>query len=624
MAKQLVSPVERHLEKAILGVAGILLLGAIAKYLVTSPNQLEMGGEAVSPNAIDEKVAEKAAVVRLAIRNARPPESGVEPLYEVLIDVLDPFRHAGLSIEAPAAVPIGPEVPTVDKVVIRAGEKKLVEMMKLGKPIVRHGRSTFIRDSDGTGGDSFPPADWVTVSAVFNVEQQMQRQMHEYGPKRNEVIFGRVEMQRRARRDDGSWSEDDWALVDTWPAGAVPPKPEVRLAMEEGQWVLPRDVRSSLERFLNELRERKTQLDLIRPLPLDVQDGTAWGVPIITSRRDVLLQDYEYLYPNQPLEGEPDDRYPDAPTEVTGAIDVDRTPQQIIKGLLEESRQYLELAQQTRSLGDVTKAYNRAFSAKQHPAATRRDKTDADGLMRRANQLEDDIKRGIRPGRRHEPVRPGPVEKTQERLHSQQLWIHDAWPGSIKNGNTYQYRLRVWIYNCLAGEPNKFSDPHDAKTVFIEGPWSEPTDPVMIELDTYYFVTNSDAKKDIVSIEMCKWFEGVWVKDRFKFKVGDALNDSSRQKVPPLEGGEGFDMPLITFAADASIVDIDHQRRHRERKRAGRGGVKFEPLSPTCSVVFVDSEGRLHERFLPTDKGHPAKATVLARVWKPPRRKAGP
>jgi hypothetical protein len=571
MAKQLVSPVERHLEKAILGVAGILLLGAIAKYLVTSPNQLEMGGEAVSPNTIDEKVAEKAAVVRLAIRNARPPESGVEPLYEVLIDVLDPFRHAGLSIEAPAAVPIGPEVPTVDKVVIRAGEKKLVEMMKLGKPIVRHGRSTFIRDSDGTGGDSFPPADWVTVSAVFNVEQQMQRQMHEYGPKRNEVIFGRVEMQRRARRDDGSWSED-----------------------------------------------------VIRPLPLDVQDGTAWGVPIITSRRDVLLQDYEYLYPNQPLEGEPDDRYPDAPTEVTGAIDVDRTPQQIIKGLLEESRQYLELAQQTRSLGDVTKAYNRAFSAKQHPAATRRDKTDADGLMRRANQLEDDIKRGIRPGRRHEPVRPGPVEKTQERLHSQQLWIHDAWPGSIKNGNTYQYRLRVWIYNCLAGEPNKFSDPHDAKTVFIEGPWSEPTDPVMIELDTYYFVTNSDAKKDIVSIEMCKWFEGVWVKDRFKFKVGDALNDSSRQKVPPLEGGEGFDMPLITFAADASIVDIDHQRRHRERKRAGRGGVKFEPLSPTCSVVFVDSEGRLHERFLPTDKGHPAKATVLARVWKPPRRKAGP
>ena len=45
MAKQLVSPVERHVEKGILGVAVVLLLGVVAMYLVSSPNQMELGGE---------------------------------------------------------------------------------------------------------------------------------------------------------------------------------------------------------------------------------------------------------------------------------------------------------------------------------------------------------------------------------------------------------------------------------------------------------------------------------------------------------------------------------------------------------------------------------------------------
>ena len=108
MAKQLVGPVERHLEKAVLGVAGILLLGAIGGYLVTSPNQLEVGGETVSPKTIDAKVVRKATDVRRRIETARPTEPEFEPLYDVFEQELDPFKRANLPLEAPAAVSIGP------------------------------------------------------------------------------------------------------------------------------------------------------------------------------------------------------------------------------------------------------------------------------------------------------------------------------------------------------------------------------------------------------------------------------------------------------------------------------------------------------------------------------------
>jgi len=43
MAKQLVNPIERHVEKAVLGLTGLALVAVIALYLVTSPNQIELG-----------------------------------------------------------------------------------------------------------------------------------------------------------------------------------------------------------------------------------------------------------------------------------------------------------------------------------------------------------------------------------------------------------------------------------------------------------------------------------------------------------------------------------------------------------------------------------------------------
>ena len=52
MAKQLVNPVERHVEKAIASVAAIVLIGVIARYFVMSPNQLEIGGSSAHRHAV--------------------------------------------------------------------------------------------------------------------------------------------------------------------------------------------------------------------------------------------------------------------------------------------------------------------------------------------------------------------------------------------------------------------------------------------------------------------------------------------------------------------------------------------------------------------------------------------
>ena len=224
MAKQLVNPIERHVEKAALGIAGLLLIGVIVKYLVTSPNQLDLGGEFVSPGTIDQRVAQKAAEVRERIRRARIEVEMPEPFHEEFLANLDPFQHGEFALTLPAVVTIGPEVPIIDPAQAVAGQAELVKVVPTGKPATTFGRSTFLIQVPG-GGDLYSAANWVTISALFKVKQQMSEQQREYGATRKEVIFGPVQLQRRARREDGSWLEGGWEFVEPSPAGEVPPQP---------------------------------------------------------------------------------------------------------------------------------------------------------------------------------------------------------------------------------------------------------------------------------------------------------------------------------------------------------------------------------------------------------------
>ena len=54
MAKQLVGPAERHLDKAILGLACLALVWVVIRYGVSSPNRIDLDGEMVSPSNIDQ------------------------------------------------------------------------------------------------------------------------------------------------------------------------------------------------------------------------------------------------------------------------------------------------------------------------------------------------------------------------------------------------------------------------------------------------------------------------------------------------------------------------------------------------------------------------------------------
>ncbi len=622
MAKQLVNPIERHLEKAVLGVAGLVLVVVVGKYAVSSSNQLEIGGKLVSPKDIDSVLAQKAATVRDRIFRAPPDEEMPEALYDTFVEELDPYRRAELPRSLPAAVAIGPTVQLVDAAEGGWGRTELVAVAPTETPTATHGRSTFLLETESR--DLHRPANWVTVSVVFDVKGQMARQRRTYGATLKEVAFGRPQLQRRARHVDGSWSDADWENVVPWSwlAPEMPSEPEIALLADGDEVVVVSRVLDEVERFFDELGAPLLQLALLRPVLPPVVNGDQWDFPYITSRRDVLDQDDYYLNSEQRPATDPVDRYRDEAAAVPAAEVL--TDAERIAWTFQEIEQLLNSARENLSSNHAIRAHNLAFDLSRDESASRNDRTKAAQKMQEANETEIDIDRIKRSGRgpTRAPAPKDDEEFTREPPAAEQMWVHDVRPGTdedreaVQSGVTYQYRIRPVITNRLAGRPEKLQNPEDATALFIPGEWTEPVE-VTIKHDSRFFVASKDPRNKEVGIEFFRWFEGNWFRSRrTKFKTGAPLQDSQRVEVPGFLDQEKTERANVDFEADATVVDIDFERTYRERRKgSSRTGVKFGPPTSACCVTLVDSQGRLVERFVPTDKGHPEKRAIG--LWKP-------
>ncbi len=612
MAKQLVNPIERHAEKAVLGIALLLLIAVAVKYVFSSPNKIVLGGEAVAPRSVDARLAQKAVEIADRIRNASPQETAAEPLIDEFLKQRAPLKADPL----PLAVALGPPVPLIDSPEAVVGRATLVQIQRPEKPAATFGRSTLlIQNSDLS--TSRVPANWVTVSVVQDVKALSELQRRTWGATKADVVFMPPELERRIRRSDGSWSDVDWTPITPWPTFRLPSPPEMRMTQDGAQVEFHKDDRSRFEKYEAEIAEPAVQLGIIRPLPAEtVRDENPWRFPVISSYEEVMKQDDEYLHPKDPPKTSPEDRY--GLKQVEPAKETQKAPQTQADFLnleLEGARKLLEDAKKSRSRNDALNAYNIAFGIETNPNAPADLKQKARMLKQEADLAQQDIAHGggQRPGPQGADPKGAQATVVRDKSPKQQIWVHDAAVGSVASGATYQYRMRVRILNRLAALPESFEDPADAGVLIVASDWSDPVDAVTIPEDSLFFVTRDDPKRREASVEFYRWYDGVWVKSgTAKFTEGEKLIHETRTPVPNLQDRHVADTPLVTFEADAMLMDLDFARPFRDRKSGlTASGVKFGSPENTTAAVFVDSQGRPFERIVPLDKAHPDKRSII-------------
>lgn len=640
MAKQTVSALERHLDKGILGVTGLVLLGAVAMFLVSSPNKVELsGGDVVTPGTIDEQVERQAERALSSIQSARPKEAAEDadappPDLAVFSDIC---QFAAIPPQLARSVGFLPVVPIFSNVTAVAVE--LVKPFPLPKPVLASGRSCLAFEEEvywAQGMDDyqdFPeairemsePVNWVTVSSLWNREAQVRENAKSYQKGRQLAVLGGIELQRRTRRADGSWSDEDWQTVEPYLRAKLPPIDEIPIAVDEktGRAAATAESLQISSQTLSLLQDPIVQMNMLRPIVATPACGDPWSYPKIEGS-DPVFQDDEYFYP------EVDIGYVPSPATMTDRYQVTVKPKWISGVTPTEAddcggdwKERFKLAEEAfmdaLKRGDktvesnannyVVQCYNICMDPEVKAAALKikekMDKLSAPGPVPSGPKAPPGV-----PQNRAGDVAVGIAHK-QEPI--QQVWAIDGNRGSVVGGRTYQYRIRPLLYNPYFGNPQALKNPQDAKIPFVRGDWSEPSDPLYIEPDTQVFARSATKGKDEVYLEMFRWFEGVWVKHNPKFTVGDALVSDFRCDVADDK------KELVTFNADAVLLDVEFDRPWCGRERgSSRTGVKFEPLPEgAAAIALVDASGNVVERIIDVDKVTPRKKQIEAKVFKP-------
>jgi len=372
----------------------------------------------------------------------------------------------------------------------------------------------------------------------------------------------------------------------------------------------------------------------MRPLPARYYDGDTWDHP----SNQVMIQDTEILFPKEPID--PNNLYDRYPEETPGVKEEkadkadkpeDLDPNENCREFIAERMAEFERAFAQEDLSEQNAAHNRILAIIQR--STFYDGACVDLAKRRKAEIDqkqvdwkDRIERWQRENRKRQiqvkpPLpRPRPTGTGElgpmvagEKSPLQEVWVHDARLDSVVGGQTYQYRMRAKLFNLYAGQPKPLKNKEDATKWFIHSEWSEPSDPVYIQPETQFFVRTGSEKRGDVSVDLYKWYKGVWVGGTFKVKVGDQIGGEARTQGPDEENPT----PLVDFATGVTVVDVDFHRPIRSRDKASKTGVKYVKAGETVALVLMDEAGTVFERLASIDREDPHSRTMRESLFKP-------
>ena len=177
------------------------------------------------------------------------------------------------------------------------------------------------------------------------------------------------------------------------------------------------------------------------------------------------------------------------------------------------------------------------------------------------------------------PSLVGPVEP---QYNYATVWAHDL---SVRPGQTYQYRMRVAVFNPVYGHPN-CGDEQAKWTPERVGEWSEPSAAVTIpRLVHFYFV---GVFGDRATMELHRWIHGQWVIARsVTCRVGTPVVCS--KPVPIKIPGSGKEVTeTVDLSPGVLLVDM----------------IRKFPYTPTGMrtittnvLIFSDTQGNLGQRI---------------------------
>lgn len=557
--KNVLLALEKQVDKIVLGVFVLLALFFLWVYVVRNPYGAKVDGRKVTPSNIDRVVKQKADNLKVQLGEPSDPiryDKSYASDYKTLLQcpfedidaamVLFQLPRAGTETIQDDRLYTLPDVPALADVKISHLRGAAQIPAQLVSPDIPY--KSVPKEVDDL--------DLVTISSRFDVQRLYNNFQQSFaGPRLKSSwkdprlaipVFARMDLQRRAQQEDGIW----------------------------GQW-------KSVSR---------TQIDayqkLLKELP-EVLDQSQYGVEIWSSQYNQLevqmdiLQPESYSFVISRVEWMP-------PEFIEEALDILAKEEEKAK---RERLEQLRDRQNQRTTTDRRTTGRRQTRNRPEPTDRRR-RQDDDMMMNPMMGMGE-----IRPARRTVTKERtlDDVEKDLDKVLLTDkdnlsalrdpllVWAHDD---TAEPGMTYQYRIRLGVFNPIAGMDWFREEQADYKNqLILWSAFSEPTEAVSIPRRVYVFPSDVVAKKDTtiqteaVQVEVAKYQMGRWHDYEFEVLPGQIIGyevedpDEQDEKAPGMMM-EGYEMmnpemtgisTAVDFSTGYTLVDVSKQTLWNDR-----------------------------------------------------------
>lgn len=532
-----------HIEKIALVIAGVLCLILLFKGVILTPNAVEYEGRTYTPGEIDKQIEKETEELRHRLAD-EPAAVGKPP--EKLNDYLSRLEQP---IELDTSLwPVVPSLtgPDDDGRRYSIPEPPVIKDAAVGRiralaffPINEIGGQVTYENVETEPND----LDLVTVEARLDIAglydsfresfEGPSVKLQWQDPCLAKPIFAAVELQRSRKLADGSWS--DWQDVPRLKIDSMRPLLKVIERLED----LPR---GGMKVRLLQYNNFDVMNNILQPIPYDIASAEEqWYPPSLHEKYLSVMKEQQ----------------------------------------LAERREELEQARKEREQGQEearrNRRENRNVAGSAPKGLTKSSAADSESLYKRDKSDQNDREREreeLRLRREQEKeLERDPDTQLYEALITREkelgemtepllFWSYDE---TAKPGNTYRYRIRLGVFNPLAGTSKLKSDSESYKDQVIL--WSNYADAGTLKIPDrlYFFAMDIREAANSVIVEVFRYAMGYWHSKEYVVEAGEAIGRLDSPEEPastfePREPGLSQETTVlipetIDFRTKAVMVD---------------------------------------------------------------------
>ncbi len=538
---------DQHAEKLVLGAALVLSVYIFFARVVFSPNTVPYDGQEFRPGQVDVQISEDAKLLQRRL-NAEPEVSRIySPRCSEYVSLLDSsIRGVDLTVSLPQPSAVRVSVGRKYRIPRFTGQIEDVAAEHIRAAAYVPVQKVTLENANDPKTYESNDIDFVTVEGKLDTEELLRSFKESFAgaslPERwrdpclASPVFAAVELQRQRLLDDGGWS--DWQRV---PRSLVEPRSDMFEITEDARELPAGGITVRVLKFAGS----EVQRDLLQPEAYSIASANEeWFPPLLHKRYVASQRELEVLERREARAAaaatEKEER-----SQLRDSRRSERRTSSTSSGAGVDPDAYMQMILSGGGAGSPS----RRGTTSRRPRTERRIETERSN--RPTKQIEDvsDYYDAF------EELSLGQDFGLSKMEGPLVFWAHDD---TAEPGQTYQYHIRLGVFNPVAGTDQiEEQDMSLRDDVILWSGFSDATESIAVPARQYFFPVEVQEVAKAVDVQVSKYQLGYWRSEQFMVKRGETIGKVVANSEAADEGPESMPEPArIDYSTGAMMVEI--------------------------------------------------------------------